>query len=140
MNSFSFIKFINKNSKIYPELTYIYPELTYKMKFSGNMKNNPGFGYAAIYCNNQKIWKEKLYVGNSIINNYSEYACLLFGIKNAIKLNIQKLFVIGKNNYVINEINEICNNKIPEIVNMYNEIKNLENKFISIKYSCVSYF
>jgi ribonuclease HI len=126
--------------KINYRFSKIYPEVTYKMKFYGNIKNSPGFGGAVIYCNNVEIWRNKIFVGNNLNDIYPEYISLVFGLKQAVKFNIQNLFVIGKNNYIINHMNGICNNIPPEIKVLYNQVKDLENNFESIKYICISYF
>ena len=78
--------FKNEEAKVYPEANFI-------MNFDGCSKGNPGLSGAGavIYSLDDEIWSGSLFIGKNITNNQSEYSGLIFGLKQAIDMNIKNI-------------------------------------------------
>ena len=125
---------INKNlknisSKVYPEETFI-------MNFDGCSKGNPGISGcgAVIYCLDDEVWSGTLFVGEKSTNNQSEYTGLLFGLQQAINMNIKNLSVKGDSLLVINQMTGKYKCNSENIFGLYEKAKELEKHFVQIHY------
>lgn len=118
-----------KNSKIFPEIEY-------KLQFDGCSKCNPGIAGAGavIYKFNEEISAKVQFVGNSATNNAAEYTGLIIGLKEAIRLNIKTLNVEGDSILVINQMKGDYKVKSKNLVDLYNEAKELEKMFDYISF------
>lgn len=78
----------------------------FSLYFDGCSKGNPGLAGAGgvIYKDEKEILTYANYLGDNKTNNEAEYASLLMGIDEAIKLGIKKLYVYGDSQLVINQI------------------------------------
>lgn len=104
--------------------------------FDGCSKGNPGpsGAGAVIYKNDIEIFNESKFVGNKETNNVAEYNGLIIGLDNAIKLNISNLIVKGDSNLVINQMKGDYTVKSKNLLNLFNQAKNLENKFNNVEF------
>jgi len=114
----------------------ILPKNNYKLQFDGCSKSNPGLAGcgAVIYYNDKEIWSDCLFVGKSETNNKAEYNGLLLGIEAANKLNIKTLLVEGDSLLVINQMTGKYKCNSPNLIELYEKAKELENKFDNIFY------
>jgi ribonuclease HI len=119
--------------------TKIYPVSDYILNFDGCSKGNPGpSGIGAVlYKNKVEIWVGCKYLGDNKTNNEAEYSALIFGLEQAIKLNIKTLSVCGDSLLVINQINGLFKVKHPNLLALYNEVINLSLKFTYIDFNHV---
>lgn len=117
----------------------IYPEFDFKLNFDGCSKGNPGLSGAGavIYCLDDEIWGDSLFVGNDCTNNYAEYSGLIFGLKKAIEMNIKRIMVIGDSLLVINHMKGKYRCNSINLIPLYNEAKELEKQFDFITYEHV---
>ena len=106
--------------------------------FDGCSKGNPGLAGAGfvIYNNGVEIFSHSIFLGNKT-NNEAEYLALLFGIEEAIKLNIKSLDVFGDSQLVIYQINGKYAIKNARLKEFYNKIKNKISFFDSITFTHV---
>tara|TARA_B100000242_G_scaffold261333_1_gene207112 strand:+ start:306 stop:704 length:399 start_codon:yes stop_codon:yes gene_type:complete len=104
--------------------------------FDGCSKGNPGpsGAGAVIYKNDIEIFNESKFLGNKETNNVAEYNGLIIGLNNAIKLNISNLIVKGDSNLVINQMKGDYTVKSKNLLSLFNEAKNLENKFNNVEF------
>lgn len=104
--------------------------------FDGCSKGNPGpsGAGAVIYKNDIEIFNESKFLGNKETNNVAEYNGLIIGLDNAIKLNISNLIVKGDSNLVINQMKGDYTVKSKNLLNLFNQAKNLENKFNNVEF------
>jgi ribonuclease HI len=104
--------------------------------FDGCSKGNPGpsGAGAVIYKNDIEIFNECKFLGNKETNNVAEYNGLIIGLDNAIKLNISNLIVKGDSNLVINQMKGDYTVKSKNLLNLFNQAKNLENKFNNVEF------
>lgn len=123
-----------KFPKIYPE-TLAKP--IYKLQFDGCSKGNPGLAGAGavIYQNDNEIWNDCLFVGNSSTNNQAEYNGLLLGLNKAINLNIKELLVEGDSDLVIKQMNNKYKVKSENLIPLYEKAKTLETMFEKITFT-----
>lgn len=119
----------NQEARIFSEPDFI-------MNFDGCSKGNPGLAGvgAVIYCLDDEIWSGSLFLGKYITNNQSEYNGLIFGLQQAIDMNIKTLLVKGDSQLVINQMIGKYNCNSENIIELYNKAKELEKKFENIYY------
>jgi ribonuclease HI len=115
-------------------LVKVYPEIGFKLQFDGCSKSNPGLAGAGavIYYNDGEIWSGDLFVGKEATNNQAEYAGLILGLNRAIEMDIKSLIVEGDSLLVINQMNGIYKCNSPNLIDLYEESKNLIKIFDSI--------
>ncbi len=111
----------------------------YVLFFDGCCKGNPGRAGcgSVIYKNNIEIWSNSFYIGDKETNNISEYTGLILGLTGAIKLNIKTLIVKGDSELVIRQINGLYNVKSPNLMKLYNDVKQLQRQFNKISFTHV---
>ena len=125
-----------------PRYAKIVPiNMFHHMNFDGCSKGNPGLAGAGavIYNENfQEIWGGSVFVGKNINSNHSEYAALIFGLENALQMNIKELIIRGDSQLIINQMKGKYKCKNVDLLEHYTRAKNLESKFHSIQYIHVS--
>lgn len=109
----------------------IFPEIEHKLQFDGCSKSNPGIAGAGavIYKFNKEISAKIQFVGNSATNNVAEYTGLIIGLKEAINLGIKTLVVEGDSMLVIKQMKGEYMVKSVNLINLYNEAKEIEKMF-----------
>ena len=112
------------------------PTATYCMMFDGCSKGNPGpaGAGAVIYANNAEIWCRAIYVGNSETNNLAEYTGLLLGLNEAVRQKIRVLIVKGDSEVVIKQMLGKYKVKSENLIDIYEQAKDLEKHFDKIDY------
>jgi len=119
--------FKNEKAKVYPESNFI-------MNFDGCSKGNPGLSGAGavIYSLNDEIWSGSLFLGKNATNNQAEYTGLIFGLQQALDMNIKTLTVKGDSQLVINQMlgKYKCNSE--NIIELHKTAKELEKNFEKI--------
>ena len=115
----------------------VYPESDFVMNFDGCSKGNPGSAGAGavIYKGSQEIWAASLYIGEKITNNHAEYAGLILGLEQALKMNIKVLMVEGDSMLIINQVTGLYQVKSPTLLNLYKRSKELEGQFDEIYFT-----
>lgn len=110
--------------------------LTYCMMFDGCSKGNPGpaGAGAVIYANNAEIWSRAIYVGNSETNNLAEYTGMLSGLNEAVRQKIRTLTVKGDSEVVIKQMLGKYKVKSENLIDIYEQAKDLEKHFDKIDY------
>jgi ribonuclease HI len=131
--------FFKRTAKIYPMIRSTFKkdkEQIYLLKFDGCSRGNPGLSGAGavIYCNAQEIWVGSQYVGKKETNHYAEYCGLIFGLQNAVDLDIDVLTVQGDSQIVIKQMMGEYNVKSTSLLSLYTEAKQLEKHFEKITY------
>jgi len=118
-----------KNAKVFPEIEY-------KLQFDGCSKSNPGIAGAGavIYRFNEEISIKIQFVGNNTTNNVAEYTGLIIGLKEAITLGIKSIIVEGDSLLVIKQLKGEYKVKSENLINLYNEAKQLSKKFDYISF------
>jgi len=114
----------------------IFPEYDYKLNFDGCSKGNPGLAGcgAVIYNFDKELWGEHFLVGLNATNNHAEYAGLILGLQQAIKMGIKNLNVEGDSEVVINQMKGIYKCKSPNLIELYNKAKELVKYFDNINF------
>lgn len=117
----------------------VLPLLEYVMHFDGCSKGNPGEAGAGsvIYQYGKEIWASSEYVGRKETNNFAEYKGLILGLKGALELNIENLFVCGDSMLVINQLNGKYKVNSPNLAQVYGESKKLASQFNSVSFNHV---
>jgi ribonuclease HI len=117
----------------------VLPLLEYVMHFDGCSKGNPGEAGAGavIYQYGKEIWASSEYVGRKETNNFAEYKGLILGLKGALELNIDNLFVCGDSMLVINQMNGKYKVNSPNLAQVYGESKKLASQFNSVSFNHV---
>ena len=110
-----------------------------RMNFDGCSKGNPGLAGAGavIYYNNEEIWSGYVFVRENVTNNHAEYAGLILGLNQATKLEINSLLVKGDSQLIINHMIGTYKCKSPNLIELYENAKELEKNFHIIKYEHV---
>ena len=116
--------------------TKIYTESNFIMNFDGCSKGNPGLAGAGavIYCLDDEIWSGSLFVGKNATNNQSEYNGLIFGLQQALDMNIKTLLVRGDSQLVINQMTGKYKCNSENIFELHKKAKELEKDFEKIYY------
>lgn len=119
--------------------TAVLPLLEYVMHFDGCSKGNPGEAGAGavIYRFGKEIWANSEYVGRKETNNFAEYKGLILGLKGALELNIENLFVCGDSMLVVNQMNGKYKVNSPNLAQVYGESKKLASQFNSVSFNHV---
>jgi ribonuclease HI len=101
------------------------------LQFDGCSKGNPGLAGAGsvIYQGYTEIWSSSLFIGEKITNNHAEYAGLILGLEQAIKMNIRVLIVEGDSLLVINQITGLYKVRSESLLKLYNKSKELQSQF-----------
>ena len=122
------IPFKNEQSKVHPE------SANFTMNFDGCSKGNPGLAGvgAVIYNLDDEIWSGSLFLGKNATNNQSEYTGLIFGLQQAIDMDIKTLMVKGDSQLVINQMTGEYKCNSENIIELYKKAKELEKKFENI--------
>lgn len=109
---------------------------SYCMMFDGCSKGNPGpaGAGAVIYANNYEIWSRAIYVGNHETNNLAEYTGMLLGLNEAVRLKIRVLTVKGDSEVVIKQMMGKYKVKSENLLDIYQQAKDLEKHFDKIDY------
>ena len=117
----------------------IFPEYDYKLNFDGCSKGNPGLAGAGavIYHLGKEHWNNYLFVGEKFTNNYAEYMGLIIGLRHAKELGIKQLNVEGDSQLVIYQMKGIYKCKSENLIDLYNEAKELADYFEKIEYNHV---
>jgi len=111
----------------------------YKLFFDGACRGNPGpatFGGVIYNKEGEEIDHFKSFLGKTT-NNVAEYCGLLAGLNRAKILNITHLEVYGDSNLVIKQVSGQWKIKKDHLKTIYNQIKQVEKFFTSIKYEHV---
>lgn len=111
-------------------------ELEYKLNFDGCSKGNPGFAGAGavIYHFDKEYWSGTLFVGESFTNNYAEYTGLILGLQQAKTLGIKQLKIEGDSQLVINQMKGLYKCKSINLIELYEQARELEKCFDKIEY------
>ena len=111
--------------------------IEFRLQFDGCSKGNPGLAGAGavIYQGYTEIWSSSLFIGEKITNNHAEYAGLILGLEQAIKLNIKVLLVEGDSMLIINQMTGLYQVKSQSLLSLYNKSKELENQFDEIQFT-----
>lgn len=125
------LKTQNPDAKVYPISSHI-------LNFDGCSKGNPGFAGigAVIYKDKQEIWCGSKFIGVKT-NNYSEYSALIFGLKQAIQMEIDHLNVLGDSLLVINQVNGVYKVKSDDLRELHEEVNELKKHFKFIEFNHV---
>ena len=111
----------------------------YTMFFDGCSKGNPGLAGAGavIYNNDEEYWYGSTFVGKTATNNEAEYTGLIFGLQQALDMNIKSLMVKGDSLLVIKQMR--CEYKCNSInlLPLYEKAKKLEKSFDNIQFTHV---
>ena len=126
------IPFKNEEAKVFPEPNYT-------MNFDGCSKGNPGLAGvgAVIYCLDDEIWSGSLFLGKNATNNQSEYTGLIFGLQQAIDMDIKTLMVKGDSQLVINQMTGKYKCNADKLVVLYKTAKALEKQIKNVQYAHV---
>jgi len=124
-----------KNVKVFKDAK-IFPIVPHILNFDGCSKGNPGLAGigAVIYNEGQEIWASSKFIGTKT-NNYSEYSALIFGLREALRLGIECLCVLGDSLLVINQLNGIYRVKSEDLLELYEEAVQLKNLFKYIEFN-----
>jgi ribonuclease HI len=125
------LKSQNMDAKVYPISPHI-------LNFDGCSKGNPGFAGigAVIYKDKEEIWCGSKFIGVKT-NNYSEYSALIFGLKQAIQMEIDHLNVLGDSLLVINQVNGVYKVKSDDLRELHEEVITLRKHFKYIEFNHV---
>ena len=126
-------KIIPKVKIVIPHIK-IFPEINFKLQFDGCSKSNPGLAGAGavIYNDGDEIWSDDFFVGEKATNNHAEYAGLILGLNQAIKMNIKSILVEGDSLLVINQMQGKYKCNSPNLIELYNEAIKLTTNFENI--------
>jgi ribonuclease HI len=111
----------------------------YVLFFDGCAKSNPGIAGAGavIYKNNIEIWGDSKFVGVNETNNVAEYMGLIFGLRKALKLNINTIHVKGDSKLIIEQMKGHYKCKSDNLKDYHEKAKEIANKFTKITYEHV---
>ena len=125
------LKTQNPDAKVYPISSHI-------LNFDGCSKGNPGLAGigAVIYKDKEEIWAGSKFIGVKT-NNYSEYSALIFGLKQAIQMEIDHLNVLGDSLLVINQVNGVYKVKSDDLRELNEEVNELKKRFKFIEFNHV---
>ena len=111
----------------------------YVLFFDGCAKSNPGLAGAGavIYKNDFEIWGDSKFVGINETNNVDEYMGLIFGLRKALKLNINIIHVKGDSKLIIEQMKGHYKCKSDNLKDYHEKAKEIANKFNKISYEHV---
>lgn len=116
----------------------IYPICEYTLNFDGCSKGNPGYAGIGIviYKNGEEIHSASKFIGIKT-NNQSEYAAVIFGLEEALRLNIPQISILGDSLLVINQINGVYKVKTEHLIELYQTAIELKGRFQYIEFNHV---
>ena len=116
----------------------IYPICEYTLNFDGCSKGNPGYAGIGIviYKNGEEIHSASKFIGIKT-NNQSEYAAVIFGLEEALRLNIPQISILGDSLLVINQINGVYKVKTEHLIELYQTAIELKDRFQYIEFNHV---
>jgi ribonuclease HI len=127
-------------NKLITKPTYpkIYPTCDYTLNFDGCSKGNPGMAGIGIviYKKGIEIHSACKFIGIKT-NNQSEYSAVIFGLKEALKLEIEQISIFGDSQIVINQINGIYKIKSDKLMDLHKEAIELKKQFKYIDFNHV---
>jgi len=111
----------------------------YVLFFDGCAKSNPGLAGAGavIYKNDVEIWGDSKFVGINETNNVAEYMGLIFGLRKALKLNINTIQIKGDSKLIIEQMKGHYKCKSDNLKDYHEKAKEIANKFSKISYEHV---
>ena len=116
----------------------IYPICDYTLNFDGCSKGNPGLAGIGIVIYNKGIEIHSAYKFIGIkTNNQSEYSALIFGLQEAIKMEIDQISIFGDSQIVINQINGLFKIKSDNLLELNKEANELKKQFKYIEFNHV---
>jgi ribonuclease HI len=112
----------------------IFPEINFKLQFDGCSKSNPGLAGAGavIYNDGNEIWADYFFVGEKATNNHAEYAGLILGLQQAVKMNIKSIVVEGDSMLIINQMQGKYKCNSSNLIELYEEAIKLTKNFEDI--------
>ena len=116
----------------------IYPSCEYTLNFDGCSKGNPGYAGIGIviYKNGEEIHCASKFIGIKT-NNQSEYAAVIFGLEEALRLNIRQISILGDSLLVINQITGVYKVKTEHLLELYRKAIELKGQFQYIEFNHV---
>jgi len=116
----------------------IYPICDYTLNFDGCSKGNPGMAGIGIviYKKGIEIHSACKFIGIKT-NNQSEYSAVIFGMEEALKLEIEQISIFGDSQIVINQINGIYKIKSDKLMDLHKEANKLKIQFKYIDFNHV---
>lgn len=121
-----------------PTDSKIYPICDYTLNFDGCSKGNPGLAGIGIVIYNKGIEIHSAYKFIGIkTNNQSEYSALIFGLQEAIKMEIDQISIFGDSQIVINQINGLFKIKSDNLLELNKEANELKKQFKYIEFNHV---
>jgi len=106
------------------------------LMFDGGSRGNPGpsgCGYVIYDPKYRIVYEGSLSLGRQT-NNYAEYMGFILGVKKASELKISNLIVKGDSLLIINQMNGTYAVNSDNLKPLYNEAKNILQKFDNIQY------
>lgn len=137
----SSVKIISFDYKIYDEPRKIsnnagLDTTSVKIYADGGSRGNPGpsaSGYVILTDKDELIKAEGIYVGITT-NNQAEYRSIRFALESALQLGAKYVSVFMDSLLVINQLNGSFKIKKPELIPIYQDIKELATKFETISF------
>jgi ribonuclease HI len=116
----------------------IYPICDYTLNFDGCSKGNPGLAGIGIVIYNKgiEIHSACKFIGIKT-NNQSEYSALIFGLEEAIKMEIDQISIFGDSQIVINQVNGIFKIKSDNLIELNKKANDLKKQFKYIEFNHV---
>ena len=110
----------------------------YVLHFDGCSKGNPGISGAGavLSLDGKEIWADSVLIGQAT-NNLAEYTGLLLGLNKAVEMNIKDLIVKGDSILVIKQMKGEYAVNSPNIKDLFNSAKKLEEIFDTIVFEHV---
>jgi len=110
--------------------------IPYVLQFDGASRGNPGrcsCGYV-IYGHHIALKEGSIYLHDCNTNNYAEYMGLIYGLREARKLNIHHLCVQGDSLLVINQVQGIYKVKSDNLKKSHEFASSLTKSFQTITF------
>ena len=105
----------------------------------GGSRGNPGaaaIGIVIFDDNKNKLEAHKECIGNAT-NNVAEYRALLKALQLAAKHTRKEVHIFMDSELIINQMNGIYKIKSPEMLELFQEVKNYERTFTKVVYNHV---
>lgn len=112
--------------------------MKYKLFTDGGARGNPGpagIGYI-IFSEKELVAFDGQYLGEST-NNQAEYAALILGLKQAVKLDITDLICFLDSELIVKQLNGIYKVENDKMKIEYAKVMKLVEKFIKIEFEHV---